>query len=347
MSSKIVIALSVAASLLTAAWQAEAQVSPQNAAAAQALFDEGLKLMDAGNAVEACPKLEKSDLLDPGIGTKFQLAQCYEKIGRLAAAWGVFLVAADMAKQQNDTQRTEYLKERAALLAPKLPKLKIVVPPEASVEGLSIRRDGEPVEQLLWNSEVPVDPGTHVVKAEAPGRLPWEQKVESAEGQPVEVTIPSLARLAPQPSATPPAAGVGQPPRPMVTPDVAPAGPRTGLWVAGIAGGVAAVAGFAVDGIFWAKANSDWDEAKRLCTDPEQLKGCRAPADELSQSARDAGVVSAIGFGVGLAGLATMATAGIIALTSGPSSASARRSSVLVVPVVGPNQGAASLRVQF
>lgn len=334
MSFRSWMGLSLALALAAGSAPAEAQVSAQNAAAAQALFEEGLKLSKEGKLEEACPKFAASDKLDPGVGTKFQLGQCYEKTGRLASAWSVFKEGADAAERDNDTQRMEYLRKRASALESKLPRLKILVPPESAADGLAVKRDGQAVDATLWGTEIPVDPGTHALEAEAPGKKGWREEVELKEGQPLEVTIPRLADLPDEEKG----GGAG---------DVAPSGPRTGLWIAGIAGGVAAVAGFAIDGIFWAKASSDWDEAKSLCDNPEQLTGCRAPADELSKSARSAGVISAVGFGIGIAGLATAATAGIIALTSKPGTGGEQTSRIQVLPAVGPNLAAAAVRVQF
>src|SRR4051794_25809493 len=63
-------------------------------AAARALFAEARKLMAAERYDEACPKFEESLRLDQGIGTQFNLAHCWEKQGRTASAWGMFLDVA-------------------------------------------------------------------------------------------------------------------------------------------------------------------------------------------------------------------------------------------------------------
>ena len=59
-----------------------ARADPATVARAQALFDEALALMKAGKYAEACPKLEESDQLDPGMGTEYRLAECYESDGK-------------------------------------------------------------------------------------------------------------------------------------------------------------------------------------------------------------------------------------------------------------------------
>src|SRR5262245_20973343 len=71
--------------------RAAAAQSSSDAAAARALFAEGRKLLDEGKFNEACPKFQESLRLKPGIGTRFNLADCWEKSGRTASAWGEFL----------------------------------------------------------------------------------------------------------------------------------------------------------------------------------------------------------------------------------------------------------------
>src|SRR5512145_2755140 len=61
---------------------------------ARSLFDEARALVAAGKVADACPKFEESQRLDPGPGTLFNLADCYERSGRTATAWLTFLDVA-------------------------------------------------------------------------------------------------------------------------------------------------------------------------------------------------------------------------------------------------------------
>src|SRR6266498_2939701 len=94
-----------------------------------------------GKFAEACPKLGESQRLDPGVGTQFHLADCYERIGQTASAWAGFLEAASGAKALGQTEREKVARERAAALAPRLSKLTIVAARAADVPGLEIKRD--------------------------------------------------------------------------------------------------------------------------------------------------------------------------------------------------------------
>ena len=100
---------------------------PGDKAAAQALFDEAIKLIGSRSYGEACPKLEESERLDPAMGTRFQLAQCYEAVGRTASAWAGFLELADLARAAGQEAREKTARQRAADLEPAVNRLVIDV----------------------------------------------------------------------------------------------------------------------------------------------------------------------------------------------------------------------------
>src|SRR5262249_28271827 len=147
----------------------------------------------------------ESQKLDPGVGTQFNLADCYEKVGQTASAWAGFLEAASAAKSMGQTDREKVPRERAATLAPRLSKLTITSTEAASISGLEIKRDGTTVGRALWGTAIPVDPGSHVVQVTAPGKKPWQTtaKVEGDKAS-VVVTIPPLED---EPAAAPATAG--------------------------------------------------------------------------------------------------------------------------------------------
>ena len=157
-------------------------------AGATALFYEARNLMQKGNFKDACPKLEESLRLDYGIGTEFNLADCYEKIGKTASAWSGFLNVASQAKTQNQAQREKVARDRAKALEPKLPKMIIDVP--APPPGIEVKRDGVVVGNAAWGTAVPVDPGTHKVVVTAPNKQPWETSVSATESNTTRVTVP-------------------------------------------------------------------------------------------------------------------------------------------------------------
>src|SRR5471032_2545697 len=105
-------------SLLLLAPPVSAQANASSQAAAEALFDEGVKQMKVGNFTVGCPTLEESERVDPGVGTLLYLGECYEKLGRTASAWATFREAASLAASSGESGREKVAVERAARLEP-------------------------------------------------------------------------------------------------------------------------------------------------------------------------------------------------------------------------------------
>src|SRR5215470_3965724 len=103
--------------------------STSDKAAAEALFDQGRAAMQDGDFGKACGLLERSQHIDPGVGTLLYLAECYEKSNRTASAWATFREAADAADRAKESVRARTGRDRAARLEPFLSRLTIQVAP--------------------------------------------------------------------------------------------------------------------------------------------------------------------------------------------------------------------------
>lgn len=160
-------------------------------ARAQALFDRAKALMASGRYVEACPKLEESQRLDPASGTLLNLGDCYEHLGRTATAWRTFLDAAAASKAVGNTSREHTARDRAAALVPELSKIVFVVSPTDN-PGLELRHNGDIVPPARWGRSIPVDPGDQTVRAEAPGKSPWELSITLSARTELRVEVPAL-----------------------------------------------------------------------------------------------------------------------------------------------------------
>lgn len=172
-------------------------------AAAQALFYEARNLLKQNKPALACPKLEESLRLDYGIGTEFNLADCNERLGKIASAWSGFLSVASSAKAQNQPQREKIARDRAKALEPRLPKLTIDVPRElATISGFEVKRDGVPLGAAAYGTSVPVDPGAHRITASAPGYESWDSTLQTPEGKPIRVSVPQLLKVSTEPVAS-------------------------------------------------------------------------------------------------------------------------------------------------
>jgi hypothetical protein len=184
-------------------------------AAAEALFREGRTLIKQGNLKAGCDKLEASEKLESSVGTLLNLGDCREKLGKPASAWAAFRKAEAIAKRDgNDKKRQQEAKRRALKLEPDLAAITVQVGPKSKKDGLVIKRDGEIVDAELWGDALVVDPGSHVVVAEAPGRVSWRTEISVGKGGKRWVVVPTLD---PVPEPPKPAAPV------VVTPPPAPA----------------------------------------------------------------------------------------------------------------------------
>lgn len=257
-----------------------------NHVAAEALFDEGLRLFDQGKIADACPKFASSYKLDPASGTLLNLGRCYEKSNKTASAWIAYRDLVSLAHKENNPKREAQAKQLADKLAPKLAKLTIDAP-----EGVSIKLDENAVDPAELKTPVPIDPGDHVIAASAPNKKPWTKSLKIVAAEQAMVAVPPLQDEA-APTAPPP-----PPPAP------APPPPETGLGglrIAALASGGLGVAGLAAGGIFGGLALSNASDARDHCVTRCDSKGIEDRSD--ARSMADVSTVALIAGGVFLAG---------------------------------------------
>lgn len=292
-----------------------AQADVSTKAAAEGLFDQGRELMRSGDFASACGYFERSQQIDPAVGTLLYLGECYEKSGRTASAWATFREAASSARAVGQFDRAKLGDERADRLTPKLSRLSIDVNETTrGLPGLAIRREGQTVPAAAWNVAVPLDPGEYRIDVSAPGYQDYSAKVQVAPGATTtRVTVPALA---PAPGGAGAAAGLpaqAEPAQPHPSPQL-DAGAhaassesphdsgKTQRTLAYVAGGVG-VAAVAVGSVFGLRAMSKNDEAKDLC--PRGDRQCDDPsALTLTDEASSAATISNITFALGGAALA-------------------------------------------
>ena len=165
---------------------------------AQALYEAATRAMDAKDYASACPKLEEAVRLVPsGVGARLTLGECYEAAGKLASAYASFGLAETMAAAAKQGERQEKAHNRAKALKPRLATLTIAVADDVRAEsGLEVRRDGVLAGAAQWGIASPVDRGTHVVVAAAPGKSKWVKTVEVTDGAALMVTVDALFPVA-------------------------------------------------------------------------------------------------------------------------------------------------------
>ena len=163
--------------------------------AAKILFNQGLEFFANKQYEAACARFEASLQYWRGIGSLGKLAECYEKLGKVASAWRLYREAASQAGRRGDSARQTIAAGRAAALEARLPHLTVVLTePESAgqIIQMTIKRDDTVLTGAELGSAVPVDPGAHVVTASARGYKTWSTEVSLTEKQYVTVTVPIL-----------------------------------------------------------------------------------------------------------------------------------------------------------
>jgi serine/threonine-protein kinase len=321
---------------------ARAQATAADKAAAEALFDQGLRLMKQSNFAEACPKLEESNRIDPAVGTLLYLGECFERVGKTASAWATFREAASLADTSNQADRARVASGRAQELETKLSRLTVELAPEVSrIPGVVVKRGTQRLEPSLYGTPLPVDPGEYRIEVSAPGYETWSTPITvGAAGASASVRVPQLVKGAEPPTAAAPPSGSSAratssgPPAPVATMDQ---GMSTQQTLGLVVGGVGLV-GVGLGSYFGIRAISRNSDAEKDCRDDG---GCETrEAVTLSEDARQDARFANIFFA---AGGVLVATGAVLYLTGGSSSADR----VALVPVVGPQLAAASVTGRF
>lgn len=247
-------------------------VRPDNRARAQQLFDSALAAAEAGRYAEACPKFLASQEADPKTTTLLNLANCYEKNGQTASAWGAFREAEVRARKAARSDWEASAHSRAEALEARLVRLSIAVPPSQRASGLSVSRDGVRISSGEWGVAIPVDPGEHVVRASADGYQPFEKKVVIENKPLTTIEIPTLTAIEPPPPIAAPA--------PLPTTVQQPRRRFSPLELGGAITAASGVAALATGTVLGLIAKGQYDDARARCRDG--ARGC--PSDAVADA---------------------------------------------------------------
>jgi hypothetical protein len=275
--ARFIVAASVSVATIASSGLAHAQGK-----SADALFEEGLKLFDAGKTHEACERFEASFRIDPALGTLQNLATCHEQDGRTATAYREFLDLSEQAKKAGVGQKAREIlgRQRAEALTSKLSKIVIQAKPGANV--VEVRLDGTLVDLAAWGVAFPADPGRHTFVFSAPGRVARAQEITL--GATPGVTTVDLPHLEDVP-----------PPPPAPVPSPSPLRPI------GIAVGSVGLAGLVLSGVFGGLTFAKRDAADLHCSGMY----CDAQGLGLQNAAHGFATASTTTFVLGLAATGT------------------------------------------
>lgn len=270
-------------------------------AAAQLLFDEAKALVAKGDFARACPKFVESHKLDPGGGTVLHAADCHQREGKLATAITEYHEALSIAVRDKRRDREDYARSELEALERRVGKLALVVPIGVkSIEGLTISVGDIAVTRARWETPIPLDPGTHVVTLDAPGRQTVRAQAEVTNGNVTTLVLDS----APGPDATvAQVAGAASSSESDESADRGGAQRTIALAVGGVG-----VVGLLVGVGFGVHAMSVGDQSGQ-CTLGPNANGCPPSAVDDQDTARTSATISTIGFAAGgalLAGAAVL-----------------------------------------
>jgi tetratricopeptide (TPR) repeat protein len=312
----------------------------EKSAAADALFEEGVRLFAAGSRTEACEKFRESFKLDPQNGTL--LAKCHEDIGKTASAWSEYKEVAARAQRANQREREQLATEAVARLETKLRRLSIRVPKTAP-ETLEIRRNGERVGSAQWGIPIPVDPGELQILASAKGHKDWKRTMTLDAG-------PGTTEVDIGPLELAPADANARSPRAPDAPPKAKADEGNGKLIGFIVGGagIAAIGTGAVFQLVALSQDRKRRENEQLAAEANQA-GNTAGADAYTAAAKnnrdEAKQGELVAIVTASAGGALLVTGAVVYLVAGKSKADT--STVRLAPVIGPGIAGVAGALQF
>jgi hypothetical protein len=180
---------------------------------AVAAFEEARRFIAAGDCASAVVRLAQSLQLEPSVGANLSLADCYETSDPLLA-WTKLREAERLAYLKHDDRRA-VARERATALEPKLPVVRIEIPPSTLLQPeLELRVDGVRIDPYFYgDTAFAMAAGPHVLAASLPHRS-WSRRVVAEIGAttPVAVDLDECpatdgrALAPPQPARAPSAA---------------------------------------------------------------------------------------------------------------------------------------------
>ncbi|XXX74217.1 preprotein translocase subunit TatA [Sorangium sp. So ce134] len=297
---------------------------------AQELFEQGRAAVEARDCARAIPLFRRSQATYPSRGTLLNLAQCEADLGRVASAWQHFREL--LTQLTPGDPRLPITQQRIADLEPRLPKLVVQVADGAPAPS-EVLLDQAAMPQASLGSELPVDPGDHVIVARWADGRQAEARVSVAEGARKDVRLepPPVAAAPPPPVRASDAPQAPSPP-PDAPPPPASSARRTLAFVVGGVG-VAALGGSLITGGLALGAKGDLEKE---CPDPSR---CSDEGMSLKSRGQTLTTTSTVLGAIGLAGIG----AGLVLFLTAPE----QGTSVAFTPAILPGGGGALLHSRF
>src|SRR5450755_3484906 len=166
--------------------------SAAETAAARTLAVDGLKLAQAGKCDEAIPKLDRAEKLHHSAIVLSRLGECEVSQGKLVEGTEMLRKVLREALPPNPSpalsKAYEHAQNTLDSAKPEIAGLTISVSAPQGTE-LHLTVDGQAVASTLLDSELPADPGDHVVEATATGFLKAASRVTLTTADKKTVTL--------------------------------------------------------------------------------------------------------------------------------------------------------------
>lgn len=278
--------------------------APAGASEPEQHFERGMAELQAGRYEAACPALRKSYRLERRPRTLFHLAECEERAGRIATAalhYDEYLDALERLsppEQRDEAERQKAALSRRDKIDADIPRVTFRLP-DTAPKGTKVTRSSkaspDPVPVVL-GVPVPVDPGEHWVRTEAPGAPPRDRRffVNRRERLTIDLSVAQpgddgrTVRYSPPlehvPAVLPPAVEDGLPARRLVA------------YIAGGVGLAGVVTGAIAGAVTWGQKGT----IEKNCADGF----CNEAGESAADVAGTMGAVSTVAFPIGLAGVA-------------------------------------------
>lgn len=147
------------------------------------LFEEGRKLLEAGDAQGACAKFDKAIAIDPlAPGTMLNLGLCHETLHHYATALHWFRKAQTAASEAKPrlTEHERVATEHTQSLAAKVATISITFSTGTPPADAKVRIDHDDITPDEYG-RAEVDPGHHVLDVGAPGMKNVHQEFDVAD----------------------------------------------------------------------------------------------------------------------------------------------------------------------
>ncbi|WP_437309025.1 hypothetical protein [Sorangium sp. So ce388] len=220
-------ALSLGVLVATPAAAEEQAPTAQAKATARSLADEGWNLYTAGRYEEALEAFSRAEAKVHAPTFLLMMARASNKLGKLLEARALYKRIAEEKLAASATpgfvQAQTSANEELALLAPRIPALRVVVTGAPS-DAIKLTLDGSSIEP---SSFVERNPGDHVLTASMAGRRAVARTIHLTEWAREQLTLDASSLAVEHPSGAPAHAAAGAPPRSAAETRASHAGVRT------------------------------------------------------------------------------------------------------------------------